>query len=85
MGIGYGSGEMDQDEALRLHQSGEILPLSIILQKAQALQRGKLLETEIKRKDGMLIYELEIYGDDGKYYDLEFDARTGNFLKREVE
>ena len=85
MGISYGSGETDQDEALRLHQSGEILPLSIILQKAQALQRGKLLETEIKQENGIRIYELEIYGDDGKYYDLEFDARTGILLKREVE
>lgn len=85
MGVSQGAEATDQDDALRLQESGEILPLPTILRNAQAIQRGKLLEAEIRQENGVRIYELEIYGDDGRYYDLKFDARTGKLLKREVD
>lgn len=75
----------DHGEALKLRQSGEILPLTEILDKAKAAQPGELLEAELEAEDGQLVYEIEIYGDDGRYHELYLDARTGELLKREQE
>lgn len=71
----------DHDEAYRLRQAGEILPLANLIKTAQNLHPGELLEAELERKAGRYVYEIEIAGDDGRFYDLYFDAATGELLQ----
>lgn len=75
----------DRDAARKLLQSGEILPLETILQKAREIQPGQVLEVDFESKRGRYIYELEILDTDGVVYELYLDARNGELLKRERE
>ncbi|MBL7251298.1 PepSY domain-containing protein [Alcanivorax marinus] len=81
-----GALDVDQDEALRLRQSGEVLSFEAILGVALARHPGaRLLEAELERDDGELIYELELLTDDGVVRELEIDARTGDVIEDEVD
>jgi len=75
----------DHYRVYELRQSGEILPLEVILERAKRIQPGELLEAELEEEDGQLVYEVEMYGADKRYHELYFDARTGDLLKNERE
>lgn len=75
----------DSDEAKRLVESGEILELEVVLQKAREIQTGKVLEVELERKAGYIIYEIEFLTPDGTVFELKFDAKTGKHLSTEKE
>ncbi|MBG13621.1 MAG: PepSY domain-containing protein [Alloalcanivorax venustensis] len=78
--------DVDQDEALRLRQSGEVLSFQAILRQAEERYPGaRLLEAELDDDDGELIYEIELLTDDGVVRELEIDARTGRVLEDEVD
>ena len=51
------------------------------------LQRvpGKITDQELEKEDGRLQYEFEIVTADGKSFDVEIDAITGEILKVEDE
>jgi uncharacterized membrane protein YkoI len=70
----------DHDEAFALRAAGKILPLSLIIERARAIHPGELLEAEFLHGEGRYIYEVEIGGYDGHYYELYFDATTGELL-----
>jgi Peptidase propeptide and YPEB domain len=72
-------------EAQRLRESGRILPLETIVQRAQALHPGKLLDIELEREDGRYVYELELLDERGVVWELEYDAATGTLLQRKRE
>lgn len=77
---------VDQDEALRLRQSGEILSFQTILRQADEHYPGaRLLEAELEADHGELIYEIELLTHDGVVRELEIDARTGRVLEDEVD
>ena len=75
----------DHDEARRLSQSGDILSLQVILEKLRPRYPGKVLEVELERKSGRLIYELEILSKDGVVLELYIDAKTGDVLRSKVD
>lgn len=75
----------DHDRAKRLVDTGDILPLEIILQKAQKIQTGKILEVDLENKKGNKIYEIELLTSDGSIIELKFNARTGEHLSTEKE
>ncbi len=75
----------DNDEARRLVESGEILALEVVLQKAREIQTGKVLEVELERKKGKRIYEIELLAPDGTVFELKFNAKTGKHLSTEKE
>lgn len=75
----------DHDEARRLHESGEILSLEVILQRLRPRYPGKVLEVELERKSGRIIYEVEMLGKDGVVRELYIDARTGEVLRSKVD
>lgn len=77
---GPGYAHSDHDEAFDLRAAGEILPLSLIIERARAIHPGELLEAEFLHEDGRHVYEVEIGGYDGHYYELYFDATTGEQL-----
>ncbi|GAA5135806.1 PepSY domain-containing protein [Alloalcanivorax gelatiniphagus] len=78
--------DVSHDEALRLRQSGEVQPFEKILAVAMERHpRASLLEAELERDDGELIYELELLTADGVVRELEIDARSGRILEDEVD
>jgi len=48
----------DHEEAKRLLESGDILALEIILEKARDIQPGKILEVELESEKGQIFMKL---------------------------
>jgi len=75
----------DHLQARRLVESGEVLPLQSILDKYRADYPGRVIEVELEKKHGRIIYEIEIVDDRGEVRELYVNARNGELLKVEVE
>jgi len=80
-----GSADDDHQRARELMQSGEILPLETLLKDLLKNGRWRLLEAELEEEDGRWIYEFELLDEQGRVWELEYDARTGARLGEEVE
>lgn len=76
---------VSHDEALRAVQAGQALPLARIMQIALQHAPGEIVEVELERDDGRLIYEVEVLGASGRVRKVEIDARTGAVLDIEDE
>ncbi len=69
----------DHDEAEALRTGGDVLPLAEILNRA-GLADQRVLEAELERRDGRMVYELEVLGADGRVRERHIDAATGEAL-----
>lgn len=72
-------------EARDLAREGKILPLQQILQRLDEVQPGQILEVELEREHGLLIYEIELLDEQGRVWEFEIDAASGEILEREEE
>ncbi len=70
----------DHMEARRLLDSGKILPFEVILKNVRQTHPGKILEVELDKEDGRIIYEVEILGQDGVVKEVYINAKTGEVL-----
>jgi uncharacterized membrane protein YkoI len=78
---GGAAADEDHEEARRLREAGEIVPLEVILDKVRSEYDGILLEVELEHEGGdELVYEVELLDSKGSVRDLLFDARTGEFI-----
>ncbi|WP_455204466.1 PepSY domain-containing protein [Kaarinaea lacus] len=77
--------DIGHDDALRLKQSGEILPLESILKEARQHHDGKVLEVELEKKRGTYIYEIEILDNSGVLWEMKLNAMDGSVVSEEVE
>lgn len=77
--------DADYDTARKLLEAGDILPLETILRKVNKTHPGKVLEVELERKHGKLIYEIELLDASGKVWELKVDPRNGEVLKQKEE
>jgi uncharacterized membrane protein YkoI len=76
-----GAHERREHEVVRdLAAQGDILPLEQILQYAARHRSGRVLEIELERYSGLLIYEVEILDADGAVWEMNFDARSGELV-----
>ncbi|MFB2706626.1 MULTISPECIES: PepSY domain-containing protein [Marinobacter] len=77
----------DDDVSWRqLHQDvqrGSVRPLSEILDILAEDWIGEVIDVEIEREDGRLIYEIELLGPQGQRVEFEVDAATGEVLEIE--
>ncbi|NOQ90693.1 MAG: peptidase [Gammaproteobacteria bacterium] len=75
----------DHERARELVKSGEIIALEQLLQKIVVAEEGKLrlLEAELEKKSGRLVYELELVDEKGVVREMLFDAKTGEALGEE--
>ena len=71
----------EHDTVRAIKQRGDILSLERILQDARAPHAGRVLESELKQQDGRYIYEVELVDDQGRVWEMKFDARTGEVLR----
>ena len=68
-------------EAKKLRESGVILPLEKILEKAKQTHSGQVAETELERAGDRYIYIIRIVGDNGVVRDLKYDAQSGEPIR----
>jgi len=73
-------------EARRLAAEGKIQSLDAILEGIQRKLRGSILEVELEHEDGdSMVYEIEMLDTQGRVWELEVDAASGEILKRKLE
>lgn len=69
----------DHDEARDLRTKGDIIPLTKLIEQAQ--QDGmQVIEAELEREHGQLVYELELLDAEGRVYERNYNAITGEPL-----
>lgn len=68
----------------QLRESGKILPMEEILDRARAAQPGQIVEVELEREDGRYVYEVKVIDDADKMHRLELDAGSGEVLRRKT-
>ena len=71
----------DHERARDARSSGQYVSLQSILDDAQAREPGRVIEVELEDDE----YEIEILRPDGVVVELEYDARTGELLSRDIE
>lgn len=79
------SEELGQVEIRELVRQGEILPLETILARFPPKKYGKLLDLEVEREHGTVVYEFEFLRTDGRIVEVEVDASNGRILEQEIE
>lgn len=77
--------EVSHSEARILRESGKILPLESIIETAKNYRKGEVIDTELERDDNLLVYEIEMLDDQGRVWELEFDATNGDLLELELD
>lgn len=75
----------DHDDALAAVEARQALPLTRIFQIAQTAVPGEIIEVELDRDHGRLIYEVDVLTSTGRLRQVELDARTGEVLEVEDE
>lgn len=75
----------DHDEARAAVEAREALPLTRILEIARRAVPGEIVEVELEREHGQLIYEVEVLTRTGRVRKVEIDARSGRVLDVEDE
>jgi len=73
--------ELTVAKALRMQESGQILPVQRIVEQVP----GEITEVDLTEAEGQYAYQVQAVGDDGVKRQLTFDATTGEFLYGEVE
>ncbi|MFI9651887.1 PepSY domain-containing protein [Guyparkeria sp. GHLCS8-2] len=73
----------DHNQVFELQQRGEILSLVELLERAQAIQPGQMVEARLD--EDTLVYEITVYGEDDHYHEMYFDARDGRLLSEHKE
>jgi uncharacterized membrane protein YkoI len=61
------------------------LPLETILARFPSKKYGKLLDLEVEREHGTVVYEIEFLRSDGRIVEIEVDARNGAILEQEID
>ncbi|MDR5904174.1 PepSY domain-containing protein [Franzmannia qiaohouensis] len=62
---------------------GELVPLEQILDWLEAHYLGEVLEVELERDDGAVLYEIKMIGPQGQIVEFEFDAHSGQLMAME--
>lgn len=75
----------DHDRVRELRNTGDILPLEMILEAQQTDYPGRILEVELESEDGRYVYEIEVLQPGGEVIELLYDARTGELIRMERE
>lgn len=83
LGVPALAGDDDHERALQAVRQGQILPLKMILDRAQLAQRGSLIEAELEdERGGSPVYEITVLTAENVVVKLTYDARTGEPISR---
>lgn len=81
----YAGSDFTRSEILQLVKEGKILSLEAMLARYPEAEYGKLLDLEVEKEHGNIIYEMEFLRDDGRVLEISIDASDGQLLKQEFE
>ena len=73
------------DDILFPADANGVLPIERILDQARASIAGTILEIELEKEHGRLVYEVLVLTPYNKKVEIEYDARTGMELSRKVK
>jgi uncharacterized membrane protein YkoI len=73
------------DEVMNAVRSGASLSLSEIRLRVADRISGEIVRVGVKRKHGILLYEVRVLKTDGKLVEAEVDAASGRILEIENE
>jgi uncharacterized membrane protein YkoI len=77
--------DFNAQQIRQLVKQGKILPLETILKKYQPMAQGRLLDLEVEREHGLIVYELEFLKEDGEVHKLVINAADGRLIKQEID
>jgi uncharacterized membrane protein YkoI len=80
-----GFADDEHDNAFRLNQSGNILPLETILQNLQQAYPGRILEVELESEHGRYLYEIELLDQHGRVIEFKVNAVNGEIIRGKGE
>ena len=80
--VGNGHGD-DYEEAYRLRERQEILPLEELLHRLDLGVDTRILEIESEFEHGRYVYEIEYLDRMGRIHEVLIDARSGEVLAEE--
>ena len=75
----------DYEEAFRLRESREILPLEELMRRLDLGPDARILEIESEFEHGRRVYEIEYLSGNGRIREVLIDARTGETLADEED
>ncbi|MGZ5903030.1 MAG: PepSY domain-containing protein [Reyranella sp.] len=67
----------DHDEARRAVESGEIRPLTEILNAVREKLPGEVVGVKLEREAGVWMYELRVLDDKGRLFEIHVEAHSG--------
>jgi uncharacterized membrane protein YkoI len=73
----FGLGDSDKKELIR----GAVITLQQAVEKAVVSVPGTVVEAELEKHDGRVVYEIEIIDERGKECEVLIDAKTGEAIK----
>lgn len=82
-GLATASGGVDQDQARRAVDRGEIQPLDKVMTAVRAGFPGEVLALKLKRRRDRWLYEFKILSASGKRSEVTIDAKTLSILEAE--
>lgn len=65
--------------------SNGLLPIERIVDQARASVPGTIFEVELEHEHGRLVYEVLVLTSENKKIEIEYDARTGAEISRELK
>jgi len=80
-----GASDEDHDVVKRLLESGEIVSLEKLLTDARSRHSGRVLEIEVERERGQIVYEIEMVDEEGKVHEYYYDVKDGRLLWEEPD
>lgn len=72
---------VDPERIRALVARGDILPLEQILKLNESALAGRIVEVELELERDGYLYEIKVLKPDGRYREIEIDARTGNIAR----
>ena len=75
----------DYEEAFRLRESREILPLEELMRRLDLGPDARILEIESEFEHGRRVYEIEYLSGNGRIREVLIDARSGEILADEED
>ncbi len=80
----WASDRDDHERAMQAVQSGQVLPLTTVLERLGREHPAQVLEVELERDYGQWIYEIKLLSTDGQLLKLKLDAGTAAVLGMKV-
>lgn len=81
--VAVNASPLDQDDVLPLVEQGQLLPLEQILETHRSRLSGRLIDLELEREHGRLVYELQMIDNQGVVREYLIDAKTNQWLGEE--